>query len=130
MESGLESHGPRESLELSIVQIGLEATELQRTKGKSILWLGRRLFHPVLIAPLPRWPISKDCIVVFKRTKVCPIVFEKDPDDPDDQDDDDDDDDDEQDYWADIPHDECLMLECAAPCAQHLLARPARRAGR
>ena len=29
MESVLESHEPRESLELSIVQIGLETTELR-----------------------------------------------------------------------------------------------------
>ena len=40
MESALKSHGPRESLELSIVRIGLETTELQRTKCKSRLWLG------------------------------------------------------------------------------------------
>ena len=35
MESVLESHGPRESLELSIVHIRLETAELQRTKCKS-----------------------------------------------------------------------------------------------
>ena len=40
MESVLESHGPRESLELLIVQIGLETTELRVEKCKSILWLG------------------------------------------------------------------------------------------
>ena len=34
-ESVLESNGPRKSLELSKVQIGLETTELQRTKRKS-----------------------------------------------------------------------------------------------
>ena len=35
IESVLESHGPRESFELWIVRIGLETTELQRTKRAS-----------------------------------------------------------------------------------------------
>ena len=40
IESVLESHRPCELLELSIVQIGLETTEIQRTKCKLLLWLG------------------------------------------------------------------------------------------
>ena len=74
-------------------------------------------FHPVLVAKLPRWPLSKDAIAVWVRTRVCPIVFEKDSDDDDDEEE-------EEDGWADIPVDEQIDPDCAAPCAKHLLTMP------
>ena len=63
-------------------------------------------FHPVLVAALPRWPLSRDCIVVWLRTRVCPVVFEKESDD-----------DSETDamLWGDIPESEVLAADCAAP---------------
>ena len=69
----------------------------------------------VLIAALPRWPLSWDCIVVWLRTRVCPVVFEKESDD-----------DSETDamLWGDIPESEVLAADCAAPCARHLLVKP------
>mmetsp|Transcript_2310 Transcript_2310/g.5463 ORF Transcript_2310/g.5463 Transcript_2310/m.5463 type:complete len:300 (-) Transcript_2310:42-941(-) len=72
-------------------------------------------FHPVLVAALPRWPLSRDCIVVWLRTRVCPVVFEKESDD-----------DSETDamLWGDIPESEILAADCAAPCARHLLVKP------
>ena len=72
-------------------------------------------FHPVLVAALPRWPLSRDCIVVWLRTRVCPVVFEKESDD-----------DSETDamLWGDIPESEVLAADCAAPCARHLLVKP------
>jgi hypothetical protein len=73
-------------------------------------------FHPVLVAALPRWPLSRDCIVVWLRTRVCPVVFERESDD----------DASEEDFsaWADIPESEQLDADCAAPCARHLLVKP------
>jgi len=73
-------------------------------------------FHPVLVAKLPRWPLSRDCVAVWVRTRVCPIVFERDSDDEKSGDD--------LDGWADIPPGEQLDVDCAAPCAKHLLAMP------
>ena len=78
-------------------------------------------FHPVLVAKLPRWPLSKDAIAVWVRTKVCPVVFERDSDDDDDEDDD------GEEGWADIPAEERIDPDCAAPCAAHLLAMPPPR---
>ena len=75
-------------------------------------------FHPVLVAALPRWPLSRDCITVWLRTRVCPIVFERDGSG------DDDDSDDGPQGWADVPAAEQLDPDCAAPCARHLLAKP------
>ncbi|KAJ1449809.1 hypothetical protein M885DRAFT_534370 [Pelagophyceae sp. CCMP2097] len=71
-----------------------------------------RAFHPILIKGLPRWPIATDCITVWRRTKVVAVVFEKDEEDEDEED---------GEAWADIPTDERLDFELAAPCCQHLL---------
>lgn len=69
-------------------------------------------FHCLLLSDLPRWPISSDAISVWRRTRVCPIVYEGNEDE----------DDEEQDNWADIPRDERLSFAIAAPCLQHLFA--------
>ena len=56
MESVLESHGPRESVELSKVQIRLETTELQRMKRKSI---------PVSWTQADRWYRNLDKLIHY-----------------------------------------------------------------
>ena len=65
-------------------------------------------FHCLLVAALPRWPFSTDCVQVWRRTKSSP---EEDaaPGDA---------------TWADIPADERIDPDAAAPCARHLLAVP------
>ena len=61
---------------------------------------------------------ARDCITVWLRTRVCPIVFERDGSG------DDDDSDDGPQGWADVPAAEQLDPDCAAPCAR-LGLRPA-----
>lgn len=69
-------------------------------------------FHCVLVAPLPRWPISTDAISLWRRTRVCPIVFESGGGQGE-----------EEDHWADVPLEERLEWSAAAPSVRHLLRR-------
>jgi len=68
-------------------------------------------FHCVLVADLPRWPISRDVVSVWLRTKVTPPVSEPTRDAADD----------DQGAWADIPPGEVLTIELAAPVYAFLL---------
>ena len=94
---------------------------LERTRGRNFGDFRRRRAKrstsaQVLVAALPRWPLSRDCITVWLRTRICPVVFERE--------DGDDDESDEPSGWADVPAAERLDPDCAAPCARHLLAKP------
>lgn len=65
-------------------------------------------FHCVFVDDLPRFPICKDTLSVWKRTRVCRSVVA-------------DDEEEEDDAWADIPDDERLPCARAAPCMLPLL---------
>lgn len=72
-------------------------------------------FHCVLAVDLPScWPISKDSLSVWRRNRVCPIVFQAESDQ----------DEDEEDHWPDVPKNETMTISLAAPCMRHLLAAP------
>mmetsp|Transcript_15467 Transcript_15467/g.20482 ORF Transcript_15467/g.20482 Transcript_15467/m.20482 type:complete len:306 (+) Transcript_15467:149-1066(+) len=91
-------------------------------------------FHMVLLAELPSWPISRDVISVWKRTKITRSVFfvpaeecgtnleeERPPTAKKDDDDEDADKEDDEGAWANIPPGECIQLTVAAPDYKHLL---------
>ena len=66
-------------------------------------------WHCVLRLDLPRWPMHRDTLSVWRRTTVGARFGG------------DDEDDDEADAWADIPEEERILSDAAAPCAAHLL---------
>ena len=68
-------------------------------------------WHCVLRLELPRWPLHRDTLSVWRRTTVGARFGG-----------DDDEDDEEADAWADIPEEERMPSDAAAPCAAHLLA--------
>ncbi|KAG7352576.1 telomere stability protein [Nitzschia inconspicua] len=77
-------------------------------------------FHCVLKVQLPNWLHVRDSISVWKRSKICPIVFAAE----------DGDEDDEVVGYRHIPPDELLPQDVAAPCMAHLLPpKPTNAAG-
>lgn len=81
-------------------------------------------FHCLLTASLPRFPFSKDCITVWKRTsfvvgKSLLLASAEGGDEQVDAEEVDA----EEDCWANIPEDEQLPEDRAAPCLAHLLER-------
>ena len=64
-------------------------------------------FHCILSASIPRFPFSNDCITVWKRTKMVEGRYDNNSDD--------------KNYWADIPKNERLSNDIAAPCCSELL---------
>jgi len=70
-------------------------------------------YHCVLRAKLPGWLHVKDTISVWRRSPRCEIVFAADSDDSADED--------EEVEYRHVPLEERLPVDCAAPCAAHLL---------
>lgn len=74
-------------------------------------------FHCLLVSKLPRFPFSRDCISVWKKTTWVRgkeavegnLIDEQDV---------------EATMWSSIPPDERLPCDVAAPCLQHLLSGP------
>ena len=77
-------------------------------------------FHCLLVAKLPHFPFSRDCISVWKRTNwvLGKEALERGAIDEEDV---------EATMWASIPPDERLPYDVAAPCLQHLLTQEKSR---
>jgi hypothetical protein len=78
-----------------------------RTSSSDFNVLLTSSFHCILSASIPRFPFSNDCITVWKRTKYVEGRKSEDTDD--------------KNYWADIPTNEKLPTDIAAPCCVDLL---------
>ena len=122
-----------------------------RTTGSDFSVALATSFHCLLTASLPRFPFSKDCITVWKRTVFVPgkSALLGDDDSTDDvqestnkkqskkqkqeeSEDEEEDgegsdneesDEEDEDCWASIPYEERLPEDRAAPCLAHLLKR-------
>lgn len=68
-------------------------------------------YHCLLKAKLTNWLHVRDTISVWKRSEICPIVFDAEGED----------DDEEEVEYRHIPKDEILPLDLAAPCLSYLL---------
>jgi hypothetical protein len=71
-------------------------------------------FHCLLKAQLPSWLHVRDTISVWKRSHLCPIVFQGDETDSESGGD-------EEVQYKFIPKEELLPTDVAAPCIRHLL---------
>ncbi len=69
-------------------------------------------YHCLLKAKLSNWLHVRDTISVWKRSKVCSIVFQGEEEDENDE---------EEVEYKYIPEDEKLPSDIAAPCVKHLL---------
>jgi len=87
-------------------------------------------FHCILQAALPRFPHSRDCISVWKRTELIEGPdLDEDEDEGEGEDENEIEDENDADepqgqgrnLWADIPEDERLSCDIASPCCRHLL---------
>lgn len=95
-------------------------------------------FHCILVVELPRFPFSKDCISVWKRTRYVNGRYQEPSSECGDGEGDDQSSDSkssngsmnsseehgehrDDNQWADVPKDERISFAIAAPCAQHLL---------
>lgn len=105
-----------------------------RTTGSDFSVALAENFHCLLVASLPRFPFSKDCITVWKRTVYVPgrsvLLGEDDSDGQEDQsasledgNSDGSGSAQDEDCWAAIPPEERLPVDAAAPCLAHLLKR-------
>jgi hypothetical protein len=90
-----------------------------RTTGSDFSIALAESFHCLLTASLPRFPFSKDCITVRKRTVFAPGKSHILGDDEANEDGSEAGDDD--DCWAAIPPEERMPEDRAAPCLEHLL---------
>lgn len=95
-----------------------------RTTGSDFNVFLAEKFHCILSASIPSFPFSKDCITVWKRTR---FVRGRDPDLDESFSgsavrEEDEDTDDPAGWWADIPPEERIPVDIAAPCVQHLLS--------
>jgi hypothetical protein len=111
-----------------------------RTTGSDFSVALAENFHCLLSASLPRFPFSKDCITVWKRTTFVPgkSLLLQEPTAPATNSEnsgkkqkktknsgveDDEEEEEEEDCWASIPTNERLPINVAAPCLRYLLER-------
>ena len=103
---------------------GGEQAPFGRTTGSDFSVALAESFHCLLTASIPRFPFSKDCITVWKRTQFAPgksVVLAENHSEDNDNDNGNDNGDEEEDCWASIPPEEVLPEDRAAPCLAHLL---------
>lgn len=93
-----------------------------RTTGSDFHVALTESFHCLLVAGLPRFPYSKDCISVWKRTVFVAgksAMLQSDSEGEKEEESEEE----EGDSWASIPPEEVLPVDVAAPCLAHLLRR-------
>lgn len=116
---------------------GASQAPFGRTTGSDFSVALAERFHCLLVASLPRFPFSKDCITVWKRTVYVPgrsAVLgagseegeeraEGSEGSEDGTNSSDGQEGQDEDCWASIPEEEKLPVDAAAPCLAHLLRR-------
>eukprot|EP00981_Chlorochromonas_danica_P014987 scaffold9796_cov154-Ochromonas_danica.AAC.10 len=123
-----------------LVTTGTWAGGLQRpfgrTSSSSFPVALLEAFHCVLVKPLLSFPFAKDCLSVWKRTRFVPgrsVTLCEEEEEEEDGDsevegegnvnsEEDNEGEANCDVWADIPREERLPLQCAAPAFLHLLS--------
>ena len=103
---------------------GVPQAPFGRTSGADFQVLLSELFHCVLIAELPRFPFSNDCITVWKRTQ---FVRGRDTDSMQEEEEEEEvegSEEKDEDFWASIPREERMSQDNAAPYLSNLLSLP------